>query len=473
MDDDTETGAPPLRHPPSHATLQVLRFQDANGYARDWDPLGPPPTSPVHLPALTTVIDVQPEHAAARVGRNWHTPNIRVLTFQNTYSGDDEFEGARQWIGDGTRLEKLEYDIRGCGSENDDFLHGVPEGQSLSGLRSLGRVRVYCDSTGSEWEPAEMQGFRDLLVRRGCVKTIREMQLDFGEQRCEEGYLEDTAETRELIERAAELVDAVMHPDALSQPLMPCLHDIGKIDYQLVTWGLAHPSPTVRKLVADYASGVRIVGFKDPTRNLPAQPVTPTAFPKATAFCLRSTRIAKAVEAAQQMPSLECVEAESPSAVRDFLEAFHAAAPDKTIGRVTLELPATSLTGRPSFHELGKNRNPLPPIEELCLYVEGFLTDHLSLGIHDSRLEWLHGSVLAFLQAASDVKARRDEGTNALLDGPVALLHAMPCNAMRCRALSAHTSPSTTTFWLAISPNGLRLPRPVQPLEHQVSAAVG
>ncbi|CEM24735.1 unnamed protein product [Vitrella brassicaformis CCMP3155] len=417
--DGIESAAPPLRHPPSHATLQVLRF-DMLEYGigtREWHPLGPPPTAPVHLPALTTVIDVQPDHAPARVGRNWHTPNVRVLTFQGTYSEADKFEGARQWIGDGTQLEKLEYNSRGNESYNDEFLSGVPEGKSLSGLRSLGRVSVTCEDTHGWWEPADMRQFRNLLVRRGCVQCIREMHFNLALD-----WIEDSAEQRQMVDKAAELTDTVMHPDAISRQLIPeapC-GGFGTISLQLLAWSRAHRSPTAEKLVTDYAMGVSTVIFDDSSspradaapdeeqdederQVYRPYPVTPATFPQANKLTLPQSSlpredIGRAVEVATSMPRLEHIDASSSGVAVGFLQAFHAAAPDRAIGTVTLQLPLKDLSSkRCTFDEWGKSRNMLPAIERITLSVVGNTQD-------GSKLERLHANVVALMQQTSHVK---------------------------------------------------------------------
>mmetsp|Transcript_35771 Transcript_35771/g.102855 ORF Transcript_35771/g.102855 Transcript_35771/m.102855 type:complete len:348 (-) Transcript_35771:155-1198(-) len=277
----------------------------------------------------------------------------------------------------------------------------MPEGQGLASLRSLGRVRM-ADDIGfySRWDVAEVDEFRQLLVRRGCVRSLQEMELDVGE------YLEDTAEMRQLIENAVKLIDAAMHPDARSQPIMPCIRsgnrEDGQIDLQLLAWSHRHRSPMVQKLVNDFAKGVRNVVFNERPRPSHANPVTPATFPHATTLILpirfpRHKQVDRAVEVAVNMPRLERVECGGSCSA--FLKALHAAAPEKKLRSVALNLTAERLVISNWDREWdeAETRTSLPEIELMELGLEGEL-------VGDSQLDELHGKVLTLLLAFSKLK---------------------------------------------------------------------
>ncbi|CEM00536.1 unnamed protein product [Vitrella brassicaformis CCMP3155] len=404
----------PSPGPPSHATLEKIRFEEVqygmSGHSHvDYDERQlPPPSAPVHLPALTTVTRIPAQHAWGRAGRLWVTPNVTTLTFEGWLGAqENEYDGARERIGDCRRLETLEYDTFGHAEDNERLLTAIPEGQGLAGLRSVGRVRIE-DNIGidARWDAAGVDEFRQLLVRRGCVRSLREMTLDVGE------YLEDTAEMRQLIENAVKLIDAAMHPDARSQPIMPCIRsgnrEDGQIDLQLLAWSHRHRSPMVQKLVNDFAKGVRNVVFNERPRPSHANPVTPATFPHATTLILpirfpRHKQVDRAVEVAVNMPRLERVECGGSCSA--FLKALHAAAPEKKLRSVALNLTAERLVISNWDREWdeAETRTSLPEIELMELGLEGEL-------VGDSQLDELHGKVLTLLLAFSKLKVRSERG---------------------------------------------------------------
>ncbi|CEM00404.1 unnamed protein product [Vitrella brassicaformis CCMP3155] len=405
---------PPLSQPPSHATLQTIRFEGVKcGRSRgrnDWyERRPPPPSSPVHLPALTTVTNIPARSAWARAGRGWVTPNVTTLTFEGRFVGEVEYDGAREWIGGCDRLEKLEYDTEGYNVQegNERLLTAMPEGQGLASLRSLGRVRM-ADDIGfySRWDVAEVDEFRQLLVRRGCVRSLQEMELDVGE------YLEDTAEMRQLIENAAKLTDAVMHPDARRQPIMPCTREDGQIDLQLVAWSRQHPSPTLQKLVNDFADGADAVVFDERPRASSAHPMIPPTFPHSTTLILPESflaheQVGRAVEVAMRMPRLKRIVCDEHRAAMAFLKALHAAAPEKKLKYLTLRQDVDSIVNATSA-ECGdwsrtwiEHLNKLPSIRSAMILVQGVLLD-------DSRFECLYSRLTTLLVTLSKAKDTED-----------------------------------------------------------------
>mmetsp|Transcript_35754 Transcript_35754/g.102792 ORF Transcript_35754/g.102792 Transcript_35754/m.102792 type:complete len:480 (-) Transcript_35754:158-1597(-) len=405
----------PSPGPPSHATLEKIRFEEVqygmSGHSHvDYDERQlPPPSAPVHLPALTTVTRIPAQHAWGRAGRLWVTPNVTTLTFDGRFVDEVEYDGAREWIGGCSRLEKLEYDTKGNQGDNERLLTAMPEGQGLAGLRSLGRVRTVEEFLGQvRWDAAGVDQFRQLLVRRGCVRSLQEMTLDMGRD------LDDTSETRRLIESAAALSDAVMHPDALTKSLMPCVSDYCGISLQVLAWSRQHRSKTVKKLVAGFAKGVRRVIFDERRQASGANPATPTSFPQATTLILPQGRrshfceqVRRAVKVAVKMPRLERIECREHWAwAIAFLEALHTAAPEKKLASFRLRRTADSLVDmRPEEVAMWSKQwidylSKMPAIESTEIFVEGALSRASLFECLYSRLT----TMLVTLSKAEDTK---------------------------------------------------------------------
>mmetsp|Transcript_35755 Transcript_35755/g.102796 ORF Transcript_35755/g.102796 Transcript_35755/m.102796 type:complete len:477 (-) Transcript_35755:163-1593(-) len=403
----------PSPGPPSHATLEKIRFEEVqygmSGHSHvDYDERQlPPPSAPVHLPALTTVTRIPAQHAWGRAGRLWVTPNVTTLTFDGRFVDEVEYDGAREWIGGCSRLEKLEYDTKGNQGDNERLLTAMPEGQGLAGLRSLGRVRTVEEFLGQvRWDAAGVDQFRQLLVRRGCVRSLQEMTLDMGRD------LDDTSETRRLIESAAALSDAVMHPDARRQPIMPCTREDGQIDLQLVAWSRQHPSPTLQKLVNDFADGADAVVFDERPRASSAHPMIPPTFPHSTTLILPESflaheQVGRAVEVAMRMPRLKRIVCDEHRAAMAFLKALHAAAPEKKLKYLTLRQDVDSIVNATSA-ECGdwsrtwiEHLNKLPSIRSAMILVQGVLLD-------DSRFECLYSRLTTLLVTLSKAKDTED-----------------------------------------------------------------
>jgi len=296
---------------PAHeGTLEVLSFEAVELGASIDIPRPPPssdlPPAPdglIHLPALTTVDNIPGECMAARVGRQWRTPAIKTLVTRGRFGAASEVQGGRAWLADcGAIVEVLDLEAISQPDGAASVLSALPaDGQSLAALRTLRCLPLRSS-------PAGIDRLREVMVARGARRSIRELEIYLGEY-----LLGDTDDWEILLQKAAQLVAAVSHREALSQPIV---RQGGSGDREIAAETLSRTSsstPTLQRIVHDFAKTADIVVYGGDEAHRVA--ITNDTFP--TAIKLRLTRDAlaneakqeRAIEIASHMPSLWWIEA--------------------------------------------------------------------------------------------------------------------------------------------------------------------
>ncbi|CEM19593.1 unnamed protein product [Vitrella brassicaformis CCMP3155] len=390
------------------SSLELLSFEEVKleRSIRIPDPppssdLPPAPSAPVHLPALKTVDNIPSERLAARVGRKWWTPAVKTLIIRRRVAALD-VEGARAWLPDCDAIEALDLDSwraeRAAG-----VLSALPaDGKSLAALQTLRGIML--------WDLTAIDRLREVLVARGVKRSISELKIDIV------GHLWNTDEDWERLQKAAQLVDAVAHSQALLQRIVRDGGGHGRIiymDMELLSRSSSTGTPTVQKLAGEYAKTVDFVAYSggDEAHRVA---ITDDTFP--AAHTLRLTRNAladaakknRALEIASHMPSLSCIQAgdhqndtvlNAPvSEMWMFLERLQAALVSKGRERsLTLEMLSLSVSAfaderqSPCLWWRDSNEK-LPPIKEVTVYI----TDVVGNGQLETFYQRVMASVASF-----------------------------------------------------------------------------
>ncbi|CEL96791.1 unnamed protein product [Vitrella brassicaformis CCMP3155] len=382
-------------------TLEVLSFEEVelDDSIRNDIPYPPPssalpaaPSAPVHLPALKTVDNIPGVCLSAREGRQWLTPAVKTLIIRDLSA---EVEGARAWVGDFEAIEVLE--LRWDDDDAASVLSALPaDGKSLAALRTLRGVEM--DSS-----PADIDRLREVLVARGVSRSLRELEIDQATGRRYWNRLQNTAQ----------LVDAVAHPEALSQPIMRECDRDGQIDAEILSRSSSTGTPTVQKLVGELAKTAHIVAYRGFDEAVPAV-ITDDTFPAAHTLLLLNVALddeakkERAVEIASHMPNLSHIKGSdgdgqllnAPAGdVWMFLERLQAALVSKGRER-SLAVDLNPLTNEfADDHQSpclwGRRTNDkLPPIEDVTIHVHG--------GVEDDELETFYLRVMASVASFSN-----------------------------------------------------------------------
>ncbi|CEM27696.1 unnamed protein product [Vitrella brassicaformis CCMP3155] len=317
-------------------TLEVLPFEEVklDKSVDIIDPrpsyrLPPAPAGPIHLPALKTVDNISSECLYARVGRQWRTPAVKTLTIRGDLH-ESEVEGARAWLGDCEAIEVLDADeVAGVPAS---VLSALPaDGKSLAALRTLRGIRLLVGT------PAEIDRLREVLVARGVRRSIRELKIVWN-------TLSNTDEDWERLQKTAQLVDAVAHPEALSGRVVRKSWGCGHIDAEFLSRTSSAGSPTMQRIVDEFAKTADTVKYKGGDEPVPAA-ITDDTFPAAHTLQLLGGALAddakeeRAIEIASHMPSLARID------VGDAIYGAHLDAPADEVW-VFLERLQTALVSR-------------------------------------------------------------------------------------------------------------------------------
>ncbi|CEL96789.1 unnamed protein product [Vitrella brassicaformis CCMP3155] len=408
--------------PDDEGTLAVLSFDrcmafgDISRRPPSHD-LPPAPAAPVHLPALKTVANIPDECASARAGRNWRTRGIKTLglrRFGHFPSDGVHMENAKARLADCGGLEVLDVidSEVGCG-EMVGALSELPP-HSLSGLRTLRGLAVAGYPYRGYWQAGSLDDIdrlREVLVARGVKRSIRELKIDIGE------VLRDTDEHWEILQKTAQLVEAVAHPDALSQHIMGFGYSNGEIDAEILSTSRSSlGTPTAQRTICECAKVACIVtyrGFDDEAHSLA---VTDDTFP--TAHTLRlagdalanNTKKKRVLEVASRMPNLYKIEGGDEhhggvlnAPVSEVWQFLHKLQKEMTSrGRErSLDVELLSLSASAFTVPLYDSQSPClwgghysMTLEEVIIYVSGGVAAHL--------LETLYQHVMAMVTSFND-----------------------------------------------------------------------
>jgi len=349
----------------------------------------PAPTAPIHLPALKTVDKIPSECLSARVGRQWRTPAVKTLITQSLHAASGVV-GAKVWLGDCQTIEVLdltEGHLRwlSTGRVAADVLSVLPaDGRSLAALRTLRGVWIGRSS------PAEIDMLREVLVARGVRQSIRELEIDLAT------ILSNSDGHWEKVQRAAVLVEAVAHRDALRERVVGDCDGDRDIYAELLSRS-STGTPTVQKLINESATTAGTVMYSGRDEAIPAA-FSDDTFGIASILQLLDDALddeakkKRAVEIAAHMPSLSHFKAGDYDEVLDapagdvwvFLERLQTALVSKGRERslsVEMFLPANAFLepvhARDSPCLWGPASNEkLPPIEEVEIHVSGDVAGH-------------------------------------------------------------------------------------------------
>ncbi|CEM32333.1 unnamed protein product [Vitrella brassicaformis CCMP3155] len=267
--------------PSAASSIKVLSFEkavDGEPYAElndvSADPL-PPFPSPVDLSALEEVHRMPHGCAAVRTGgRVWHTPLVRVMTFESD-DGDDEVEAAKEWM---TSCEHLEVFDDGNSSTVDkvQLLSVPPPGTSLARLQSIGTLGKH----GWDLYEGNADAMRDVLasmreallalLERGCRRSLSELPIAV------EGKI--TTGHKGVLRELARLSEAVLQPQALDKPQFKIERE-GEMELELIEW-MANESSQVQKLVREFAALAGVVLYENELTDA----ADTVYFPRATIF---------------------------------------------------------------------------------------------------------------------------------------------------------------------------------------------
>mmetsp|Transcript_29153 Transcript_29153/g.84292 ORF Transcript_29153/g.84292 Transcript_29153/m.84292 type:complete len:700 (+) Transcript_29153:236-2335(+) len=277
-------------------TLEVLTFERVS-LDRSIDIPNPPPSSdlppapsaPVRLPALTTVKDIPNECAAARVGRNWQTPNVKA--FSHDYGLFPSGNCVKAWLAD--CCERLEVLISGYDGTAmvASAVSELPAGRSFSSLHIL-----HLDLGRAE----DTDRLREALVARRVRRQLRSLRLNILSVR-------DDAHEVEGLRSAVALRDAIANPAALSEPVID--FGGGRIDIEVLS---RTTEPHVQEVLAHLVKTATTVTYDGHDEPHPA-PISDDTFPAAHTLFLHGGVLAtedkkqRAIEVASHMPNLTTI----------------------------------------------------------------------------------------------------------------------------------------------------------------------
>ncbi|CEM20967.1 unnamed protein product [Vitrella brassicaformis CCMP3155] len=411
-------------------TLEKLSFEAVKLSIRIPHPapssaLPPAPTAPIHLPALRTVENILTACLAARVGRQWRTPAVKTLTPRgwNAAPGEDCWTA---WLGDCEAMEVL--DLAFLAGTPANVLRVLPVGSSLAALRTLRGVRV-----GVNASPAEIDMLREVLVARGIRRSIRELKINLGPA------LQNTDDHWERLQKTAHFVDAVVHPQGLSQRIVRDCGGAGRISAELLSRSSSAGTPTAQRIVDEFAKTAGVVGYSGGDATHPVA-ITDDTFPLAHTLSLSvgapisDQKKERALQIASHIPDLSSIHAtrEVPAGeVWGFLERLQTALVSREQQKslsVEMFLPTNAFTapladgGSPSLWGRDSNKK-LPPIKEVSVNIVG--------EVDDGELETFYGRVMAAVASFSN-ELKGHERTKVYLYDTDALHGTFPGNTM-CR----------------------------------------
>ncbi|CEL95827.1 unnamed protein product [Vitrella brassicaformis CCMP3155] len=321
-------------------TLEVLTFEDVGLDRSSYIPNPPPssdlppvPSAPVRLPALTTVKDIPNEYAAARVGRNWRTPNVKA--FSHSCRLFSSGNGVKAWLADCS--ERLEVLISNGTAMVASPVSELPDGRSLSALHTL-----HLELGGAE----DTDKLREALVARGVRRQLRSLRLTVWPV----WFFADAhgGDRIEKLRRAVQLRDAVAQPAALSEPTIDWSGGYRLTKVELLS---GTTEPAVHKVLAHFTKTATTVTYDGHDEPHPA-PITDDTFSAAHELILGHGALAtedkkrRAIEVASHMPNLTTISAATVGPlfkVWGFLEGLQSewvsrGEGERSVGKVSLEL---------------------------------------------------------------------------------------------------------------------------------------